>query len=357
MAGFSKTIIVDKNAAEITGQRYQDILTAVNYLSNGGTIIVEEYDSTGLGYEISGAISLPSNITLIGRGNVLLTVRSESAAFTSTGSRVVISGFNIKADRPSLLTYSSQMIHFQNTKNCVIENCTLTAIRFTTYSVGIFLEGTGSTSLSEGNVISGCSIGDSQGNSFATGIGLGQYCCKNMISNNVVERCRNNCTLKDNSDNNIIMGNVFKNSTDFTDYYGGIYLYNSHNNAIVGNECTGNAKYGIYLRSSSGCTVQGNVCKGNTLEGIRLAGDSSTSLSRYNSVMGNVCCNNSQPGILVAENASYNAVDGNTATANLYGIRENVTNYNVVVGNVCNGNTTANIQTSGAQTVSAGNIA
>lgn len=329
--------------------------------STGGTVIVEAFPNSGAGYEINAAISVPSNVTLIGRGNVRITVRGDSPAFQNSDTlsgneRIVISGFTCVGDRSNGYSYDRSLIRLEKVKNCIIENCILQAVRPSSYSNGIYLYGDGSY-ISEGTIISGCTIfgGDTAGLSF--GIHFVQYCQNNMITNNTVYNCKESCQILDSSKWNVISGNVFRNSVG-TGTYGGLYIQGSDFNVISGNECNSNIK-GIYLYTSSGCTVHGNICNSNSSGGVTISGTSAAP-AQYNVVSGNVCNSNTTNGILLDQYAKFTSVSGNNANSNtFYGIRESSgtgSNYNISAGNVCSSNTSGQVSMTGANSISPDNM-
>ena len=322
--------------------------------SSGGVVIVE----AGI-YIIDGTnnltISVPSNVTLIGNGKAVLSVQSDVPAIKNSNQtigneRIVISGFKIVADR-SGSSYYNNLIDMQYTINSIIENNTLIVKLPGSSSNGIYLYGSDLIK-AEGNIITGNMIsGDGISEGPYTGIELYQYCINNIITSNTVYNCRDNLSIKDNSNNNIICNNVIRNS-NASGSFGGIYIYNSNYNTINGNEATSN-NYGVYLRSSNFCSVQDNVCTSNRNDGIRIGGDSSSLLAEKNSVVGNVTASNSSTGIRIAQYARYTSVGGNNSSNNGYGISEDTsnTNYNALIGNICKDNSTAQFTKYGANSV------
>lgn len=361
MSAFTKTCIVDGGATP-DPPLYNNIATAVSALSaTGGTVIVEEYNSSTTGYIINAAISVPSNITIIGRGNVLITVQSNVPAFqnsdtiTNGNERIVVSGFKIVANCEN---YSANIINFVGTRYSIIENCTLKNATYSTTGSGIYLAGISSSVLAEGNLITGCTIqglfSDPTVYPINFGIKMGEYSKENMVSNNTVDYCKESCYIV-NSPNNIISGNIFRNSENAGGTYGGIYISTSDYNVITGNQCLDNIK-GICISSSYGSAVQGNICQSNTNTGIQIIGNEITS-ALYNSLLGNICTGNSSYGILLNLYTQYTVIDGNNMSTNsMYDIAEAAvhTDHNLIVGNICN--STLKIIKYGTNTVVADNI-
>lgn len=122
----------------------------------------------------------------------------------------------------------------------------------------------------------------------------------------------------------------------------GIYLSSSSNNIVIGNTCN-NSVNGIYLYSSDNNTITSNICIANT-NGIYLSSIS----SRYNAIAGNACNENGKYGICLSNSYS-NAITGNTCNGNNAGIYfSNVSSNNTIIGNVCSGNANGIFSPSGS---------
>jgi len=86
--------------------------------TDGGVVIVEEgeYEIDGTGYKTT--VDVPDNCTIIGRGDVLLTVTANVPLFKNEDfgvigkSRILISGFKIHVNLTSG-TYSNHLNNFQ----------------------------------------------------------------------------------------------------------------------------------------------------------------------------------------------------------------------------------------------------
>ena len=106
MSDFTKTLIVDPditlNGTYPTPPYFNTIKQAADELissGSGGTIIVEQGT-----YEIDGTtgketVEIPSNVTIIGRGNVMIEVTADVSAFknadqTNGNEHIRIEGFN-----------------------------------------------------------------------------------------------------------------------------------------------------------------------------------------------------------------------------------------------------------------------
>ncbi|MFA6472978.1 MAG: hypothetical protein WCU00_13165 [Candidatus Latescibacterota bacterium] len=102
MSEFTKTLIVDGVGGG--GGNYATIKEAVDYFitnSIGGVVIVEQgsYDFDGTGYKTT--VSIPDNVTLIGKGDVILNITANIPVFrnsnysSGTNERIEMSGFII----------------------------------------------------------------------------------------------------------------------------------------------------------------------------------------------------------------------------------------------------------------------
>jgi len=85
------------------------------------------------------------------------------------------------------------------------------------------------------------------------------------------------------------ISNVTIKNTSIRNFYYGIYLYESSNNTISGNNITANKEYGIYLYESSNNIIFGNNITANNYYGILLLYS-----SNYNSIYHNNFVNNAQ---------------------------------------------------------------
>ena len=136
VSDFTKTIIIDGDETEIPGERYQTIQAAIadsqhNELStNGGVIIVEQGTYTIDNSDPNhGTINVPSNVTIIGRGNAVIEVTSDVSAFknadqTNGNDRITISGFKIEVNYTAGV-YTQHLIHMKNVNKSVIEKLTI----------------------------------------------------------------------------------------------------------------------------------------------------------------------------------------------------------------------------------------
>jgi len=88
----TKTVIVDLPGGSAA---YHTIKDGVNAFTNGGVVVVEEGT-----YDIgtSDIVSVPSNVTIIGRGNAIIEVTARVSAFVNAdqsngNDSITISGF------------------------------------------------------------------------------------------------------------------------------------------------------------------------------------------------------------------------------------------------------------------------
>jgi parallel beta-helix repeat protein len=125
-----------------------------------------------------------------------------------------------------------------------------------------------------------------------------------------------------NSYNNKMVGNNVTNN-----HYDGITLYYSLNNAVSGNNITENMP-GISLYDSSYNSILGNNIKNNGWHGIILE------KSSKNIISGNNLINNSWHGIWLYLSCEENVISGNYITGNWeYGIWFYSSSHNVISGN------------------------
>lgn len=173
-----------------------------------------------------------------------------------------------------------------------------------------------------------------------------------------------------NSDNNVIDGNVVAESTDY-----GIYLVNSTYNTIANNSAGGyygsaglRARKGLYLKSSVGNTVTYNNFSNNSEDGILLetgchgndlkyntttqnaTGIHLTSYSNYNTIDWNACSQNTAYGIFI-DGSHSNDLKYNTVAANGSGVAigcgillSGGSAYNTIDWNECSQNKTYGIR-------------
>nr|WP_319372973.1 right-handed parallel beta-helix repeat-containing protein [uncultured Methanobacterium sp.] len=241
------------------------------------------------------------------------------------------------------------------TENVVVnKNLVLSALGFVNISAlnsssPVFLvTGSGSGSTIAGFVISGGSCGVCFGDA--------DNC---NISNNTIQNNLEGVLIQGDSDNNLVEGNVIRNSTwngvlisgslsnqnriinsEISGNGQGITLSGAVNNLVLGNNVTGNGWAGIWLYGASNNVIGiFNVVSGN-MEGIVLQ-----NYSMFNNVTGNVIRDNAWNGVLVPDASSTgNRIVNNTeVSGNDVGIKLYYATLNVVEGNNVTGNDWAGI--------------
>jgi parallel beta-helix repeat protein len=360
MSEFTKTIIVDGDG----GGDETNIAAAITALGgNGGVIYVEYFYNNGNYYPITNPISVPSNVTLIGKGNVILNVTSNESVFVNsqqlTGNeRISISGFKIKIAYVED-DYTHPVVHFKQVTNCILEQL---SILNDTGSIdpsadAILLEGSGSEDdTCIGNKISQCNINNFES---GTGIHLKGGCRYNIVDANSIDQTSLNIHIEQ-APKNIISDNILTNPSENESK--GLHIDGSDHCNASGNIVSMHHGKGISLEKSQYCTLDGNSCSDNRYEGILLLGINDTP-SSYNTISGNSCyqngVNQSYDGIFLNAYAQYNSVIGNSCCLNSRnGIKEENSNngYNVFNGNVCHDNGIANLNILNANSITTNNM-
>lgn len=360
MSKYSKVIIVNPYYGPT-------IREALDRLSNGGYIIVE----SGI-YTIDdedNRLMIPSNTTLIGKGNVVINVKGNVRAICNKSSedgneRITISGFKIVVCKEAT-PYNNHLVFFQNIKNSLIKNLTITMEQdflsqgIISGNAAILLYSAGEEKYCSDNTISQCHI-DYYGKiyntnyNFGNGIVLSTYetniskCKNNLLKNNRVLGCATNCYLI-NSSNNTITDNIFSMSQGGIQGHDGILLWKSCNNILSNNICNNNAEHGIYSSGCKHCTIQNNILHANAASGIQLRFANPNVSDEYNTISGNVCILNGYTapmggnGIHLLAYAEHNTIAGNVCVNNHNnGIRlqkEDAFPNNPAINNVVDGNT------------------
>ncbi len=342
MSDFTKTLIVDGIGGGGKHATIQSAVAVSDIQNYGGVIIVEEYYNGGDYYEISSSIEVPDNVTIIGRGSVVLCVTGNVTVFKNDdqsggNSRIRISGFKILADRDVGNDLTYDVIHFMKTSNCRIENITIGVESGNVSDISaIHIQGSGTDDDSTiYNTVSQCVI-----DGYPVGIEFDGLCNRNVVDGNSVTDC--DCGIKLNSAPKTIMSNNIAYSSDT---YHGIHLLDSDYVCVTGNAANANTQDGIRIEKCKGCSVQNNVCNLNAQHGIHLTGVSGDEC-QYNTLSGNVCSQNDNGGstyhgIYLDTYTRSNSVVGNNCSANGgEGIEEagSNTEENIFVGNNCCGN-------------------
>jgi len=344
---FPKTVVVDEGG----NGDYTNIKSALDALDDstdpkGGVVIVEQGE-----YVLSSssdALEIPSNVALIGRGNVVIKVNGDFTAVTNRkgwdgDTRIVFSGFKIVAKDSGV---NAHLMDFKNVTHSLIENIYIDGKSPKEGKAGILFRGsTTPEGFSYGNRISKCTV---------CNCGYGIFLSTNAVRN-FVEGCNlfyNHTNLYlINAPRNDVIGNICHSSAGSSGANGhdGILIDHCESCVIEGNICDNNVEHGIYVSTGSkGCVVRGNICRNNDYCGIQLNGGSGAEVA-YNVIVGNSCYQNQNTttshGIYIGYYAKRNVVDSNNCFDNGgYGIREadryygnedRETQRNVIVGNVC----------------------
>jgi parallel beta-helix repeat protein len=113
----------------------------------------------------------------------------------------------------------------------------------------------------------------------------------------------------------------------------GIWCDGSDFLTITQNLCSNNFFTGIYISNSDNGTIRGNNCIGNGVHGIQL-----TSWSQYNTLTENICKENTNAGFRL-QAAIYNVFENNTSNENDVGIQTTASNDNPIHWNIFANNT------------------
>jgi parallel beta-helix repeat protein len=398
MSGFTKTIIVDGSLTPpFPPKMYDSIYSAVSdadIQAGGGTIIVEAGT-----YIMNSTALIPSNVTLIGRGNVVLKFTGstyvpilQNSDLINGNSHIVISGFKIIIAHDDYYTHP---IWLQNTHNCIVEKVyvtskyvvgeTETLYRIDNNSNAIFLYGTAANG-SRDNTIKQCTVtdyGKQEGDEYYYGSGIGlfasseteeDYIARNRVINNFTRNTLYGCYMV-GARQTLVKGNIFEyaKSSSGGIRSTGISARYCDGSLINGNIMLNNISHGIYISNSSNCVVKGNISSQNEECGIKVnSGDVD---SKYNTIVGNICCESyidpahpygDQKGIFITGQdggkSMYNTISGNVCSNNqstgiFEGTPGNADN-NVFLGNMCAFNQAweGNIYTTGEGTIVADNM-
>lgn len=259
----------------------------------GGRIVL--LDGT---FTVSGAINVPSNVTIEGQGNatVIKIADGISTSFsvitnsdsTNGNSNIIVKSLRIDGNKTNTSGSTSGVKLSKCTKSQVVE-CTIENLR----NNGIWLSSTCTNVIIARNIVNSVIA---EGISF-----LSSTDC--LISNNVV--------LASGSHGISILGS---------------------NNNIVGNLSKLNTGSGIYIAGSSSRnnTVTGNTVASNTIHGIYVYNS-----SNYNNIYANTSITNGQNGILIAANCAHNSIIGNVCVENSQTITAGYDNIQIA-GNTCN---------------------
>ena len=182
---------------------------------------------------------------------------------------------------------------------------------------GYSLQGTGSgkgIDLSDTNTVT---IQNVEIKEFNDGIWLFESSNNTLIGNNITANNQWGIRLAGSS-NNTVSGNTITNND-----YGGIVVMDSDNNTVSGNTITNNF-VGVDFTASENNVVSGNHIANNN-DGIHLE-------NLNNSIIWNTITNNNDKGIFLYS-AGYNNIIGNNVTNNKRGILVSICYNNVIYHN------------------------
>jgi parallel beta-helix repeat protein len=234
----------------------------------------------------------------------------------------------------------------------------------------IMVHSNGGTTLAaiENTVTGNICRGAGGANIVFTADGAGEYAPRNIASSNQCHDATSDAIRIVRAPNTVVSSNIARssgrygiwvNDSDGTvvssnqsiEHLGlsgrGVYIQESDNCMVLGNECSGNSQQGIELLTSLYCTVSTNVANDNGNINIRLQD------SDHNSLMGN----STSGARIQINNSDYNTIVGNQSNDGVYGIQEvGTSDFNIITGNVAQGNSTANYAVLGTNTEAGLNI-
>ena len=328
-----------------------DIQAAIDNLGgNGGVVYVEQGT-----YTITSPISIPSYVSLIGRGNVTIQIDSNSNVSalknsnpTDGNDRIAVLGFHIKSRNTGQQDYA--LLDFAKVRHSLFEDLMIDGQQLKRAGISLGKE-------SQGNRVMNCTVTYCD-----TGIALMPAGAALGPSKNFIEACRVcQCHVGIylwRSHHNVVRGNVCQNIVATGSNivgHDGILAEESCHNVFQGNVCEYACEHGIYVSGTTSGeswdnALTGNVCYYNSRCGIHLCGNSKHGVQK-NAAVGNTCCSN-QDGIVLDNYAKRNTLTGNACTNNSrYGIWEVLTGTqkNIILGNICTNNTSKGIKKGNAK--------
>ena len=360
MGEFTKTIIVDLDHDEDPGHYRKTIKAAVGDLGTSGGMVIVEAGVYTIG--TGDMIEVPSNTTIIGRGNVEIRVTAPGISvfrnyhFNVTpyyDARIVLSGFKIVVACPSD-AYNNHLIWMQNVSDCLIEKITIEApsdinpYGIKPGSFAILLYSFSSDKYCHSNIIRQCVIREfgatvSSVNKYGYGIGLTRqkdtqyFCCDTIVKNNHVSGCLTSlyCSFAERI---IIQGNIFTRNKEMN-----ISFDQVKNTIVKGNQINESdaetGSHGFYPSGCEGLIILGNIVFGNRESGIKPRFGCNTKYDendncplgheipdKYYAIIGNVC--------------HKNGYIGNGNGIHLQGLTE----YMTIMGNSCVNNNNEGIR-------------
>ncbi len=295
MGNFTKTVIVAPDNPDPNLQTINQGIAAL--LGYGGVVIAEQGT-----YEIDGVttgketIEVPSNVTIIGRGNAVIEVTGNYSAFknadqTNGNERIQIEGFKIQQNCSEL--YEQHLILMNSVTDSVLERLYIED----TSTIGVeALNGAAIcfTNSCTGNTLSQCTIagfgkeyvaGEETYLNYGFGVVFSVDCERNTIKNNSIQGCSTALYLR-LCNNNIITSNVISDTSKVINQKGGTgaLIEDSEFTSFRNNQLYNTAGKAVYISSSNGCTITGNVCH-NCLYGFHICAPDEV---KNNTIIGNI---------------------------------------------------------------------
>ena len=369
MSVFTKTLIVDGSLINPNPPYFNAIKAATQYFIDhqvGGTIIVEQGiydfdeadDFEGLNVNTKTTVYIPSNVSIIGNGNVVIRItRSDISAFknaNTSNTNIKISGFKIIYDGPADTEehpkLSTHLVYLTNCSKCRLKNLTITSNNKNIDREAFAICITSNTqNTCWGNIIEGCRIydfGSASPGYYGGGIMVSgstqltnpQF---NIIKNNIIsqvgsisgdEECKGSGILifynVDPNDpdepavpNNMIISNniLFDLKGNHTEGVSSRAI----NYVLKGNIFDGCRVHGFYPSGATKCAAFGNISVNNDSTGIHLryAYDQKSLNTEFHALTGNVCMENAEVGIHAQNGTNCCSFFGNQCNENVLGIR------------------------------------
>ncbi len=299
-----------------TGQEIQDAIDSIVLKS-------------GIIHILSGTITLTAIIDVDGGGDYIIEGEGVGSVIDCGGNRTafnitnakscILRNFKIDADDHTANFTDSITVNEGSDNHVIIEHVSVVNPNGAKYGRGVHI-------VSDNCVVQNCTINK-------TYIGIQIDGIHNLVLNNNIT-ATGNSGISVLGDDNEIIGNDCNNND-----ISAIKLLSCDRNIVSNNNCNynGSAGQGIYLSASHENVIIGNQCSGNFAHGIHIY------QSNYNNIIGNNCNGNdydqvnSGGGIWIDTNSDYNIVSGNMLYDNVnigggtsFGIN--------IFDNTCNGN-------------------
>lgn len=260
-------------------------------------------------FDCNGAIINGSGVYISGEDN--FTLMNCVIQNGSWGIHLVYSNFSSIINNTVYNTLNIFWLEHSSNNTVIFNNITHDS-PYWAYGLNILYDSTNNNISS--NIISNIGVA----------IGLSYGSSGNFVSSNTLSNFETGIWVYPDSPGNTIFNNTIYNRTLGTSYYGGIYLDNSSNNNVTGNNISNiDAKGGIYLIYNS----NNNIIENNILSDFEMAYlgaialDAGSDWNRrdgpsFNNISGNVIYNVSGDGIYLAENSSSNLLSNNLIYSN-----------------------------------------